>query len=169
MIDYRLVNDYVSKKSGLSRVIRYSGKAITTLTVILYISLLVYIGFHDGFTPLCKNILITGGCFAGLSVFRKKLNMPRPYEVYGFAPIIEKNTKGKSFPSRHVFSIFLIAVAYFYYGGVFSYIAIFIAFIGILLCVIRVAGCVHFLKDVIAGAVSAVIMGVICYSFIDIL
>lgn len=169
MINYRLINDYVSKKSGLSRVIQYSGKAITTLTVILYIGLLIYIGIHDGARLLCKNILITAGCFIGLSIFRKKLNMPRPYEVYNFAPIINKDTKGKSFPSRHVFSIFLIAVAYFYYGGIFSYIAIFIAIIGVFLSIIRVVGCVHFLKDVIAGALSAIIMGVICYTFIDVL
>ena len=54
--------------------------------------------------------------FLLVSAFRKHYNAKRPYELYGFVPLIKKETKGKSFPSRHVFSIFVIgsSVIWFY-------------------------------------------------------
>ena len=45
-----------------------------------------------------------------VSVSRKIINEPRPYEKYGVPPVLDKDTSGKSFPSRHVFSVFVIAV-----------------------------------------------------------
>ena len=46
--------------------------------------------------------------FLALSRIRKLINSPRPYEVYDILPLIPRDGQGQSFPSRHVFSIFLI-------------------------------------------------------------
>ena len=56
----------------------------------------------------------SGSVFVGLSVVRKIINAPRPYEKFDMPPVLEKDTKGKSFPSRHVFSVFIIAMTIFY-------------------------------------------------------
>lgn len=91
-------------------------------------------------------------------------------------PIIKKDAPGKSFPSRHIFSIFIISVTYMWAGytlglvgdfltgpaGIMGFVievlGVLIAIAGILLAIVRVKGGVHFPRDVIAGA----IMGIAC-------
>ena len=89
--------------------------------------------------------------FILLSVFRWVLNAPRPYEIFGADPVIKKDTKGKSFPSRHVFSMFVIAVTVLYFCPVPGIVLV---AAGVLMAAARVAGGVHFPADVIAGAVA---------------
>ena len=105
-------------------------------------------------------ILVPAVSFALVTVFRRIINAPRPYEKFGIPPVIEKDTKGKSFPSRHVFSVFIIAVTIFYsHPGP----GILIGLIGIAMAVIRVAGGVHEPRDVVAGAAIGILCGVVGY------
>ena len=76
------------------------------------------------------------------------------------SPVLEKDTKGKSFPSRHVFSVFVIAVTVFVRNPVAGCI---LAMIGIMIAVIRVIGGVHTVWDVTAGAAVGILSGVIGY------
>ena len=107
---------------------------------------------------LMKAIFVPAVSFVLVTIFRKMINVPRPYEKFEIPPVIEKDTKGKSFPSRHVFSVFIIAVAIFYsHPGP----GILIALIGIVMAVIRVLGGVHEPRDVIAGAAIGLVCGVV--------
>lgn len=107
---------------------------------------------------LMKAIFVPAVSFVLVTIFRKMINVPRPYEKFEIPPVIEKDTKGKSFPSRHVFSVYIIAVAIFYsHPGP----GILIALIGIAMAVIRVLGGVHEPRDVIAGAVIGLVCGVL--------
>ncbi|MCR5416250.1 MAG: phosphatase PAP2 family protein [Pseudobutyrivibrio sp.] len=159
-------NKKVKNNNGLVTALIILDKAITYCTVIIYFIYLLY-GFKripvDGGTLLYRSILVPGVSFIIVSIYRKVLSSPRPYEVYGFAPIIEKDTVGKSFPSRHVFSIFIIAVTVMQSSIALGLI---IMFFGCALGFIRVAGGVHFIKDVIAAAILAIIIGIICYFFL---
>lgn len=98
--------------------------------------------------------------FILLSVLRKAINAKRPYEVFGLDPIISKKTKGKSFPSRHVFSIFVIGMTFLAVlkSPVFGII---ILIMGAFLAIIRVVSGVHFPRDVIAGIILGILSGVI--------
>ena len=71
-----------------------------------------------------------------------------------------KDAPGKSFPSRHVFSIFVIAVTVFW---VWPLPGILVGIAGAILSWCRVAGGVHFPRDVIAGALIGIGCGVIGY------
>ena len=105
---------------------------------------------------LFKVIFVPAVSFVLVTVIRRLINAPRPYEKFEIPPVIEKDTKGKSFPSRHVFSIFVIAVTIFYsHPGP----GILIAWMGVLMGVIRVYGGVHEPRDVIAGAVIGLLCG----------
>lgn len=107
---------------------------------------------------LMKVIFVPAVSFVLVTIFRKMINVPRPYEKFGIPPVIEKDTKGKSFPSRHVFSVFIIAVTIFCsHPGP----GILIALIGVAMAVIRVLGGVHEPRDVIAGAVIGLACGVV--------
>lgn len=107
---------------------------------------------------LLKVILVPAISFVLVTIFRKVLNAPRPYEKFDIPPVIEKDTTGKSFPSRHVFSVFIIAVTIFYS---YPIPGILIGVIGVAMAAIRVLGGVHEVRDVVAGAVIGLVCGVI--------
>lgn len=104
---------------------------------------------------LFRAILVPAVSFVAVTVFRHILNVPRPYEKFGMEPVLEKDTSGKSFPSRHVFSVFIIAATVFVYH---PDAGILLGVLGMFLAVIRVVGGVHEPRDVIAGA----IIGIVC-------
>ena len=79
----------------------------------------------------------------------------RPYTKYDFVPLIEKNKTGESMPSRHVFSAFVIGVTVIPINPIISVVCI---ICGVFIAITRVALGVHFIRDVIAGA----LIGIIC-------
>lgn len=54
-------------------------------------------------TLLPQAVLVPAVSFVVVTLFRKIVNEPRPYEKYDLPPVIDKDAGGKSFPSRHVF------------------------------------------------------------------
>lgn len=137
---------------------------LTKAVYALYPLLLIYLAVYHltdkepGFVPA---LLVPGISFVLVSIFRSWYDAPRPYEIPGAKPpLIKKNAPGKSFPSRHIFSIFVIAVTFFW---VWPVTGILIGIAGVLLAWSRVAGGVHFPRDVIAGALIGVFSGVIGY------
>lgn len=108
-----------------------------------------------------KLLLIPGISFVLLSLVRKWINAPRPYEVLDIVPIINKDTKGSSFPSRHVFSAFIIAMTLYYIS---MPMGIFLMFLGTLLAIVRVLAGVHFPRDVIVGGIIGILTGIIAWN-----
>ena len=80
-------------------------------------------------------------------------------------PVIPKSTKGKSFPSRHVFCVAIIGVTALYALPKLPVIGIIILVIAVLMAVLRVCSGVHFPRDVIAGFLCGVLMGAAGYLF----
>lgn len=87
--------------------------------------------------------------FTAVSLLRKRINADRPYTVFELEPVLSKEKSGESFPSRHIFSVFVIACAF---GTVRPVLGLILGALGVLLAVVRVVGGVHFPKDVLAGA-----------------
>lgn len=141
---------------GRRRAIIGLNKLLTGSVYAAYILLCLYLLLtRDAY--LIPLVLICGIPFVLLTVIRAKINAPRPYEVWDIEPLIPKDTKGRSFPSRHIFSTFLIAVAV---CPVNVFLGAAVAVTGVLLAVIRVLGGVHFTKDVIAGGIIGILSGI---------
>ena len=159
---YTYINNLIKGNNGLVRVLILLDKAITYVTVLLYILLLGYTFFvvKDGYTLFYRSLIIPAVSFILVSGFRKFFNAPRPYELYEFKPALPKDTRGKSFPSRHVFSIFMVAMAWLQLSVALGLILL---LLGVALAIVRVLGGVHFIHDVIAGAAIALIVGGICF------
>ncbi|MQN00838.1 MAG: PAP2 family protein [Lachnospiraceae bacterium] len=131
----------------------YSDKILTAITYAAYVVLLIYVLVKHGFgADILKVLLIPASGFIVETILRDRLNFRRPYEVTGIPPIIPKDKKGHSFPSRHAFSVTMIAMMYLYYLPYFGIVMLVIA---AFLCVVRVKGGVHFARDVLAGAALA--------------
>lgn len=166
MIAYKALSERIKNNNGLVKVINLLDKAITYITVIFYISYLIY-GFfcikRDGGLLLYRSVIVPFVSFAIVSIYRKLVSSPRPYEVYDFVPVLVKDTKGKSFPSRHVFSIFIVS---FTIMQTSIPLGALISVAGVALAVIRVVGGVHFIKDVIAGFAMAAIISIVCYGIL---
>ena len=133
-----------------------ANQVLTGLIYCVY-PLYVVVLFLEKNPLLLRSVLVPAVSFGLLTVVRRMINAPRPYEKFDMPPIIEKDTKGKSFPSRHVFSVFIIAFTIFVsHTGA----GIMIALIGVAIAVIRVIGGVHEPRDVIAGAMAGIVAGI---------
>lgn len=134
-------------------------KILTAIVYAAYIVLLV-VGAVTRYSGFPQIVLVPAISFAAVTVFRKAVNAKRPYEVLDIEPLIKKDTTGKSFPSRHVFSVFVIAVtlcSVWLPGGIILLV------VGVLLAFMRVLGGVHFPRDVIAGALIGIGCGLLCF------
>lgn len=139
------------------KIIRILDKLTTSTVYLAYIIFLMVL-FFNSHARLLRAVISPGVSFVVLSVFRSYNNAPRPYEAFDIEPIIVKNTKGESFPSRHVFSAFIIATTIYF---VSMPVGIALLTIGAIIAIVRVIGGVHFPRDVIAGAVIGIVFGII--------
>lgn len=149
-------------ESTYHKIIITTDMILTRTVYLIYPVLLVYLAIKRE-PAILQALLVPGISFILVSVFRYYLNAPRPYEVLGKDPIIPRKGKGKSFPSRHTFSTFVIAVTVFYFwpvAGILTGIA------GALLASVRVLGGVHYVRDVIAGALIGIGCGLIGFYLI---
>ncbi len=166
---YEKMTNALRARPRLAKAIIGANKAITYVIYLAYPSLICWLAFTSiasGFadagqtTILLKAVLVPALGFALLSAFRKTVNAPRPYEVFDLPPVMPKSTKGRSFPSRHVFSIFIIGMAFAACCPI-GWAGPVILVLGALLAGIRVVAGVHFPKDVIAGALIALLWGAV--------
>ena len=136
---------------GLHRI----NRMCMTIMYVCYPAFLFYlfIGKEEG---LKKAFLIPAVSFVLLSLGRALLNRKRPYEAFGVAPLIPKNTKGKSFPSRHVFCAAIIAMT-FVFVSPWMWLGIFLLIVTLVQAVVRVLSGVHYISDVVAGILVGVL------------
>ncbi|MCU6762821.1 undecaprenyl pyrophosphate phosphatase [uncultured Roseburia sp.] len=153
---YEKISEPFKKTPRALRVIEKGNKILTAVTYIAYIGLLLWeVSRRD--ENFWRVFLIPAIAFAAVTCFRKVYNAKRPYEVLDIHPLLKRRKKGQSFPSRHAFSIFMIAMAV---GTVWSLAGILFLALGVLLAAVRVIGGVHFPRDVIAGAAVGIATGI---------
>ena len=110
----------------------------------------------DFMVLIARSVFVPGLVFWGGTLLRSRLHFPRPYEQPGFVPLVAKETRGHSFPSRHALSAAVLAMVWMYF-----YPAVGWAMVGItvLICIGRVLTGVHFVRDVAFGAALGFALG----------
>ena len=144
----------MNAKAG--RAIHIINKILTYSVFIAYPILLLYLLLQRN-PILGRAIIVPLDSFIVVSVFRHLVNRKRPYEYFEVKPVIDKDTEGKSFPSRHVFSATVIGMTLIFALPV-PWIGVLMLIPALGLALIRVLSGVHFISDVIAGAA----FGVLC-------
>lgn len=132
-------------------------KVLTSLGYLLYPFLVAFLAYTKD-SRLFSFILVPGICFVAVSIFRKVFNRPRPYEDPEINALKPREKKGESFPSRHVFSFFIISLLYYPFCPIFC-LALLI--LGCLLAYLRVILGVHYPLDVCVGALLGIFGGIL--------
>lgn len=151
----RMINTVNSSKP-LKYSVTICDSVLTKIAYAVY-PVMIFCLAVTGNIDIVRAVAVPGISFVILSVFRYLFNAPRPYEVFGMQPVIKKDTKGKSMPSRHVFSIFVIAVTVFYFCPAAG---ICLGAAGVIMAAARVIGGVHFPADVAVGAAAGIASGI---------
>ena len=108
-------------------------------------------------------LFVPASNFLFISVMRKLLNKSRPYDLFNHTPIVKYSKgKGKSFPSRHTSSAFVIAISYFYIN--YIYIGLFMLAVACIVGLSRIIAGVHFPRDIIAAALISIIWAIAGFS-----
>ena len=154
---YKRMLRWVKSRKGLTKAAVISGKIITYGVYAVYPLLLIYLLLTQDPRGY-RYLIVPAISFVVLSLVRHVLNFERPYEKFHIEPLYPKATQGKSFPSRHTFCAFIIAVATFY---IYPAAGIVIALAGLILAISRVLCGVHFIRDVVAGMVCGLSFGII--------
>lgn len=141
-------------------VVKICSKLLPLLVIVIYFISIFYLIINRD-SRIILFILVPAIDFIFISLFRNYKNNTRPYDIYNFKPLINfEHGKGKSFPSRHTASAFIIAMACLYIN---SYLGIFTFILAFLIGISRIICGVHFPKDVISGMVISILFGYICF------
>lgn len=137
--------------------LKWTNRLVTLLMPLLYFYVLwaAYLKASKTWIVLAY-LLVPAIGFIVLSVIRKRMNWPRPYELGTFPPLLNREGKGRSMPSRHVFSAAIISTVAW---GVHPLLSVLGLSLALLLAGVRVLAGVHFVRDVVVGFLSAILWG----------
>ena len=160
---YDHIASKIENKPIFLRLLRTFNRFMTVVMPMIYLTLLATTYLQQG---LGKQVLIyvfiPASGFVILSLLRKKLNAPRPYEVWEIVPLLDRDSPGQSMPSRHVFSATIISMACLHAS---LSVGLILLVLSALLGLVRVSGGVHYPKDVVVGYICGLVWGVLFFLF----
>ena len=145
----------------LLQLMRVFNRMMTVLMPFTYMTLLGTSFVSKGIgKDIYTYILVPAFGFVLLTLLRKWINQPRPYETWGIVPLLDKDSSGNSMPSRHVFSATIISMACLHANLPVGLILLVLsAFLGL----VRVLGGVHYPKDVLVGYACGLLLGILFF------
>ena len=158
---------YDKRKSSLLRhpqllqLMRIFNRLMTVLMTLVYMTLLGTSFISKGLGQnLYAYILVPALGFVLLTLVRKWINQPRPYETWEIVPLLDKDSSGHSMPSRHVFSATIISMACLHANLPLGLVLlVFSALLGL----VRVLWGVHYSKDVLVGYACGLLWGILFF------
>ena len=167
MKNYQEWYDHIAGKIGnrpiFLSLLRSFNRFMTVVMPMIYLTLLATTYLQQGLgKQVLMYVFIPASGFVILSFLRKKINAPRPYEVWEIVPLLDRDSPGQSMPSRHVFSATIISIACLHAS---LSVGLILLVLSALLGLVRVLGGVHYPKDVLVGYICALVWGLIFFLF----
>ena len=160
---YDRVASNIENKPFLLSLLRAFNRFMTVVMPMIYLTLLAITCLQQGLgKQVGIYLFIPASSFVILSLLRKKINAPRPYEEWDIKPLLDRDSPGQSMPSRHVFSATIISMACLHAS---LSAGVILLVLSALLGLVRVLGGVHFPKDVVVGYICGLVWGVIFFLF----
>lgn len=149
------MTEFFKNNKTANLILKIIYKYLPLLVFVLYPIGIVWVFFQQS-EIFFQFVLVPLGVFLMVTALRKLINEQRPYEKYGIEPVFAKDTKGKSMPSRHTASAFIISMAMLkinlYLGIVYLAVSFVIMFS-------RVLAGVHYIRDVFVGMTISIVIG----------
>ncbi len=153
---------YFSDNQNAYRFLWFIYKVLPNVLFIAYPILLVTEFFIMGVNMEWANLAIVPFfVLITVSVLRLAINEQRPYEKYGTDSVFHKKTVGKSMPSRHTASAYILAMTFLAVNIPLGIIALVIA---TLIAASRILAGAHFIRDVLVGAAFGIGFGLLYFS-----
>lgn len=160
---YGRMSANIENKPFLLSLLRTFNRFMTVVMPIVYLILLTTTYLQQGLgKQVGIYLFIPASGFVILSFLRKKINAPRPYEVWEIVPLLDRDSPGQSMPSRHVFSATIISMACMHAS---LSLGVILLVLSALLGLVRVSGGVHYPKDVVVGYICGLAWGVLFFLF----
>lgn len=159
---YAKATERIRGNEKLKKALLLCDHALVWAFVAGYAAFLAYVFFRypfDGFLLLNKAGL-PALCFAEVSLLRMLIRRPRPYEKEGAGidPLVQKQSKGNSMPSRHLASAFVIGMVFLSESLVLGVVALAAS---IALALLRFLEGVHYPSDLIVGELIGFCFGAV--------
>lgn len=154
---YQHLHDWVMEHPALHRAVVGDVKLLPGIVYAAYPLMIGYLAVCQR-ADLLRGILVPAVGFLLVTVLRAGINAPRPYEAMGIPAITPKDTKGKSFPSRHAACGAVIAVTALFTIPVLGWVLLVIS---LLIALSRVLAGVHYMKDVLVGWLLGAAVGLL--------
>ncbi len=154
---YEKITSFFKNNKAANTALKIIYKYLPLLIFILYPIGIVWVFFKQS-EIFFQFVLVPLGVFLMVTALRKLINEQRPYEKYGIQPVFAKNTKGKSMPSRHTASAFIISMAML---RINLYLGIGFLAVSFVIMISRVLAGVHYIRDVLVGMAISVVIGYI--------
>lgn len=160
---YNHIAGKIENKSIFLRLLRAFNRFMTVVMPMIYLTLLAITYLQQGLgKQVGIYLFIPASGFVILSLLRKKINAPRPYEEWAIKPLLDRDSPGQSMPSRHVFSATIISMACLHAS---LSVGVILLVLSVFLGLVRVLGGVHYPKDVLVGYICGLVWGVIFFLF----
>ena len=160
---YGHVASNIKNKPFLLRSLRAFNRFMTVVMPMIYLTLLATTYLQEGLgKQVLVYVFVPASGFVILSLLRKKINAPRPYEVWEIVPLLDRDSPGQSMPSRHVFSATIISMACLHAS---LSVGLILLILSAILGLVRILGGVHYPKDVVVGYMCALVWGVLFFLF----
>lgn len=159
---YKFLSEYFTASKSRFNTIKALHDILPAIMMMFYPLQLAFLLYTEGFKSeiFLKSTIVPLSVLVVVTVLRYIINAKRPYEVYNYSPAVQKNTKGKSFPSRHTASAFIIAMTFLYID---TKIGIIMLVLATLIGITRILSGVHFIRDVFSGALISILTGIVCF------
>ena len=146
--------------------LKLCGKIGVAYVVLCFLSIVAWLLVEREYTACLKLSAVAAIPFLAVSAMRFLLDVKRPYEIFDLAPFeaMKRERKaGKSFPSRHVFSAFLIGTLVLFYSVPLGIVTL---LVGAFIAAERVMLGIHFTRDVIYGGIIGIASGLVGIPFL---
>lgn len=152
---YEKITSFFKNNKAANTALKIIYKYLPMLIFILYPIGIVWVFFKQS-EIFFQFVLVPLSVFLMVTALRKLINEQRPYEKYGIEPVFAKNTKGKSMPSRHTASAFIISMAML---RINLYLGIGFLAVSFIIMLSRVLAGVHYIRDVFVGMAISIVIG----------
>lgn len=155
---YNEISTWIRNKKYRYGIFTILYKAVPLLVTVTYGIMIVYAALYLKLNQCIRILVVPSVTFIIVTIFRKLIDEKRPYEVLDINPLVHKNKQGESFPSRHMVSVTIIAMAGLYINFI---LGIWLFALCMLVGILRPIAGVHYIKDILGAVCLAIVMGVI--------